>query len=338
MQKKLFILLSILLIILILLNILIGSVKIPISEIFKILIYKSNENQTWQIIIMQSRVPQCITALFCGASLSISGLLLQTSFHNPLAGPSILGITTGASLGVAIVTLISGGVLSMGTFSGWSFSIIGAILGAFVVMFIILILSNLIKNNIMLLIAGMMVGYVASSVISLLNFYATSEGVHSYTIWGMGNFGGVSLSQLPLFVIVNVIGLLLSIFLIKPLNAMLLGENYAQNLGINIKRIRNILLLSTGILSAIVTAYCGPISFIGLAVPHISRLIFKTQNHNIILPATMICGAIIALICNLLSIVPSDGGILPINAITPIIGAPIIIYVIINQRKIQYFN
>ena len=190
----------------------------------------------------------------------------------------------------------------------------------------------------MLLITGIMIGYITSSAISLLNFFATAEGVHSYMIWGMGNFGGVSLTQLPYFTAICLFGLFITILMIKPLNALLLGSRYAENLGINIKRTRNILLIATGILAAVTTAFCGPISFIGLAVPHISRLMLGTSNHNSLMPVTILTGSVIALICNKICILPGEWGVIPRNAVTPIIGAPIIIYVIINQSRIQYFN
>ena len=190
----------------------------------------------------------------------------------------------------------------------------------------------------MLLITGIMIGYITSSAISLLNFFSTAEGVHSYMIWGMGNFGGVSLEQLPYFALFTSVGLLLAILLIKPLNALLLGTRYAENLGVNIRRTRNLLLIATGILTAVTTAFCGPVSFIGLAVPHIARLMLGTSNHNSLLPVTLLSGSVVALLCNLICILPGESGIIPLNAVTPVLGAPVIIYVIINQRRIQYFN
>ena len=183
-----------------------------------------------------------------------------------------------------------------------------------------------------------MIGYVTSSAISLLNFFSTAEGVHSYIMWGLGNFGGISLEQLPYYALFISVGLLGSILLIKPLNALLLGPRYAENLGINIKRTRNLILITTGLLTAVATAFCGPISFIGLAVPHVARLLLGTSNHNHLLPVTLLCGAVVALLCNLICILPGENGIIPLNAVTPILGAPVILYVIINQRKIQYFN
>lgn len=334
------IILSITTAILFLANLLFGSIHIPIEQAFSILFGGEAERESWRFIILESRLPQAITALLCGAALACAGLLLQTSFNNPLAGPSILGIDSGASLGVAIVIMLGGGVISTQTFTLSNFFsvIIGATLGAMSIMAIILFLSTLIKSNIMLLIAGIMIGYITSSAISLLNFFSTAEGVHSYTIWGLGNFGGVSMEQLPLFSTLILIGIAIAIVLIKPLNAMLLGNRYAENLGVNIKRTRNLLLLATGILTATTTAFCGPVAFIGLAVPHIARLLLGTSNHNQLLPVTLICGSVVTLLCNLICTIPGQSGILPLNAITPIFGAPVIIYVIVNQRRIQYFN
>lgn len=321
-------------------NLVFGSVDIPLPIVGDILLGHPVEKESWRFIVLESRLPQALTALFCGAALAVSGLMLQTAFNNPLAGPSILGINTGASLGVALVMLLFGGTITVGTltFSGFLSVIIGAFVGAMAVLGLILFFSGLLKSNIMVLIIGIMIGYVTSSAISLLNFFATAEGVHSYMIWGMGNFGGVSNQQLPFFIGSVVVGLFLSILLIKPLNALLLGTRYAENLGINIYRVRNLLLLTVGLLTAVTTAFCGPIAFIGLAVPHMARLMLGTSNHNSLLPVTLLMGSVIALLCNLICILPGESGVIPLNAVTPFIGAPVIIYVIVNQRKIQYFN
>lgn len=321
-------------------NLAFGSVDIPLKAVGNILLGGEVEKESWQFIVWESRVPQCITALLCGAALSASGLMLQTVFSNPLADSSILGISSGASLGVALVLLAGGGSIVAGEFalSGFLSVVAGAFAGAVLVMAVIMFLSVVIKNNVMLLIAGIMIGYVVSSVISLLNFFSTAEGVHSFVIWGMGNFGGVSMAQLPGFSIVTLLGLLVAILLIKPLNALLLGTRYAENLGINIRRIRNWLLLATGLLTAVTTAFCGPVAFIGLAVPHMARLMLGTSNHNSLMPVTLLTGSAVALLCNLICILPGEAGIIPLNAVTPLLGAPVIIYVIVNQRKIQYFN
>ncbi|MEG1539093.1 MAG: iron ABC transporter permease [Muribaculaceae bacterium] len=322
-------------------NLLIGSVKIPASEIINILLGDVPSKQSWSIIIMQSRLPMIITAALAGAALSISGLLLQTTFNNPLAGPSILGVSTGASLGVAIVMLMFSGMLGTlfgSTIGGYVSILLGAMVGAMAILVVLLIFSSFVKSATMLLIIGIMVSYLASSAISFLNFFATQEGVHSYVIWGLGNFSGVTMSQMPIFSTLIIIGLAWSALMVKPLNALLLGERYAENLGINIKSTRNKLLLITGILTAVTTAFCGPIGFLGLVVPHIARLLLNSSNHNALIPITILSGTVIALLCTLISVLPTSIGIIPINAITPVIGVPIIIYIILNRRKIQYFN
>ena len=332
--------LTILIVVLVASNLFVGSVDIPAEAVIRALAGLETEKASWNFIVWESRVPQAITALLCGSALAGSGLMLQTAFNNPLAGPSILGINSGASLGVAFVMLLFGGSIATAgvTLSGFFSIVAGAFIGSMVVMGIILFFSTLIKSNIMLLITGIMIGYITSSAISLLNFFATAEGVHSYMIWGMGNFSGVSLEQLPYFALFTIAGLMLAILLIKPLNALLLGNRYAENLGVNIKRTRNLLLVSTGILTAVTTAFCGPVSFIGLAVPHIARLMLGTSNHNSLLPVTLLTGSAVALLCNLICILPGESGIIPLNAVTPVLGAPVILYVIVNQRRIQYFN
>lgn len=278
---------------------------------------------SWSFIVWEARLPQALTALLCGGALAVCGLMLQTAFKNPLAGPSILGINSGASLGVAFVMLLFGGSVTAGTFSlsGFLSVLAGAFIGAMAIMALILFFSTLIKSNVMLLITGIMIGYIASSAISLLNFFATAEGVQSYIIWGMGNFGGVSLQQMPAFASVTLLGLAGALMLIKPLNALLLGERYAENLGVNIRRVRNWLLVVTGLLTAITTAFCGPVAFIGLAVPHVARMLLGTSNHHSLLPVTILSGGAVALLCNLICILPGDAGIIPLNAVTPIIGA-----------------
>lgn len=315
---------------LLMLNLLVGSVSIPTQDVLAILSGQDVGKPSWQFIILQSRLPQALTALLCGAALSTSGLLLQTSFQNPLAGPSIFGINSGAALGVALVMLLLGGSVSTALFSvggAWAV-LLAAFVGAMAVTGIIFMFAQWVKSSVMLLIVGMMIGYLASSAIALLNFFATQEGVKSFTMWGMGNFGGVSLSQLPMFTGAVMIGLVGSVLLIKPLNALLLGETYARNLGVNVRTMRSWLLVITGWLTAVTTAYCGPVAFIGLAVPHLARLVIGTDNHLQLLPITMAMGALIALLCQLVCVLPGSQGILPLNAVTPLIGAPVIIYII----------
>lgn len=316
-------------------NLLYGSVHIPMGEIINILLGGEPEKASWGYIILESRLPQALTALLSGAALAASGLMLQTAFNNPLAGPDVLGINAGAGLGSAIVLLLFGGLVPTGNlFFGGSLALVSAaFIGALLVTLIIIFFAARLRSHTMLLIIGMMIGYIVSSAVSLLNFFSTAEGVQSYMMWGMGNFGGVSRNSIPLFAALILIGIGIAISLIKPLNALLLGERYAENLGINIRNTRLLLLLSTGLLVAVTTAYCGPISFIGLAVPHMARLLLGTGNHRSLMPTTILCGSLIALLCNLISTLPGDNGLLPLNAITPIIGAPVIIHVIVSRRK-----
>ena len=315
-------------------NLLMGAVDIPAADVMAILFGKESDHTAWNYIVLESRLPQAVTAMFCGASLAVSGLMLQTAFRNPLAGPSIFGINSGASVGGALVMLLWGGSISTEAFSlsGFVAVLTAAFVGAMLVLALIMLLSLVVKDNVMLLIAGIMIGYIASSAISLLNFFATEEGVQSYMVWGLGNFGGVSLDRLPLFIGVSAFGLLVAILMVKPLNALLLGDQYAQNLGFNIKRVRHLLLFVTGLLAAITTAFCGPVAFIGLAVPHIARLILGTENHRNLLPATILTGAATAMLANLVCILPGDNGVIPLNAVTPFLGAPVIIYVIAKRK------
>ena len=327
--------LVLLIIVLFITNLFYGSVDIPAHAVWEILTGREAERESWNYIIMQSRLPNAITALLCGGSLAVSGLMLQTAFNNPLAGPSILGISSGANLGVAAVMLWSGGSIAVygSSLPHFMSVLIGAFAGSILVMAVILILSTFIRSNLMLLITGIMIGYITSSAISLLNFFSTAEGVHSYVMWGMGNFSGVSMQQMPMFATVCLIGLTLSILLIKPLNALLMGIQYAENLGVNIRLTRNLLLTATGLLTAVTTAFCGPIAFFGLAVPHVARLILGTNNHNTLLPTTILCGGVMALLCNLICTLPGEGGLIPLNAVASLLGAPIIIYVILRMRR-----
>lgn len=335
MRRILPYLLALFTVVLFITNLLYGSVHIPMGEVINILFGGEPEKASWGYIILESRLPQALTALLSGAALAAAGLMLQTAFNNPLAGPDVLGINAGAGLGAAIVLLLFGGLVPTGNlYLGGSLALVGAaFIGALLVTLIIIFFAARLRSHAMLLIIGMMIGYIVSSAVSLLNFFSTAEGVQSYLMWGMGNFGGVSRNSIPLFATLILIGIGIAISLIKPLNALLLGERYAENLGINIHNTRLQLLLSTGLLVAVTTAYCGPISFIGLAVPHMARLLLGTGNHRSLMPTTILCGSLIALLCNLISTLPGDNGLLPLNAITPIIGAPIIIYVIVSRRK-----
>ena len=318
-----------------------GSVDIDVASVVRIAIGQDSDNEAWNIIVRQTRIPMVITAALAGSALAIAGLLLQTTFNNPLAGPSILGVSTGAGLGVAVVMLAMGGsigkMLGDVEVGGYVATLGGAFLGAAAVMALLIVFSSIVKSNTMLLIIGMLVSYLGSSVVQLLNSIASEESIHSYVTWGFGTFSGITTAQLPLYVALIAFGLLCSVLMVKPLNALLLGTRYAENLGVNTRHTRIALLMVTGLLTAVVTAYCGPIGFLGLVVPHISRLMLSTSNHSRLLPVTILAGADMALLCTLVS-VGGDHGVIPINAITPVIGVPIIIYIIINRRKIQYFN
>lgn len=318
-------------------NLVFGSVHIPMNEIGTILFGQNDGmvNESWRYIVWDSRLPQALTALIAGMGLSVSGLLLQTTFRNPLAGPDVFGISSGASLAVALVMLALGGNVSVGDcyFGGYLALLIAGFIGAMVVIAVISLFSIWIRNQVVLLIIGIMIGYLASSAISILNFFASAEGVKSYMVWGMGSFGNVTMLEIPWLGIVVLVGLVLAFLLVKPLNILLLGEQYATSLGIHVRRIRLCLLLITGLLTATVTAFCGPIAFIGLITPHISRLIWGTDDHRVLLPFTMLTGGSLCLLCNLLCCLPSENGVLPLNAITPLLGAPIIIYILVKNRR-----
>lgn len=318
-------------------NLFIGSVNIPAGEVCDILIGKEDVKSSWRFIVMESRLPQAITAVLCGAALSLSGLLLQTVFRNPLADPSVFGISSGAGLGVAVVTLLFGGSIVTSSFSlsGFMAVSLAAFLGAALVTFIILFVSSKVRNSILLVIIGIMIGYIASSAITMLNFFATEEGVKSYVVWGMGNFSSVSSGYMPIFSIIIILSVISSALLIKPLNVFMLGDEYAENLGINTMRLRNVVLLITGVLVAVSTAFCGPIAFIGLSVPHISRILMRTDDYRRILPATVLTGSLMALVCNFVCNLPVNRGVIPLNAITPLMGAPVVIYVITRRNKLN---
>lgn len=314
-------------------NLFIGSVNLPMADVAAILL-GNGEGNTAEFIVLGSRLPMAVTAMLAGAGLAASGLMLQTAFRNPLAGPSILGISSGASLGVALVMLLLGGTISAAGFTvgGYTAVVVGAFLGSMLIMGLLLAISPLLKNDLMLLIAGIMIGYLVSSVIMLLNYASSAEGVQSYVMWGMSTFNGVSLSRLPVFAALVGSGVAIALLLVKPLNLLLLGDGYARNLGVNLQRVRNLLLLATGLLTAAITAFCGPVSFLGLAVPHIARLLFRSDNHRVLMPATLLVGGGVALACNLLCVLPS-ASVLPVNAVTPIIGAPVVIWILLRRRR-----
>ena len=315
--------------VLFLLSLVHGSAEIPLSGIVNILSGKGAADPSWSFIVLETRLPRAITALLAGGALAVSGLLLQTAFRNPLAAPDIFGITSGSSLAVALLTLAPGMVLT--GMVGYLSSVAAAFMGAVAVTALIWLCSKMVRSSVVLIIIGILVGYLCSSVITLLNFTATEEGLRSFVFWGMGDFGNVSMEALPVFGGLTVSGTLATLLLVKPLNALLLGPRYAESMGINVRRTRNVLMLLTGLLTAVVTAFCGPIAFIALAVPHMARLWLRTADHHWLIPATICIGGVVALLCNVLTTLPDNGAVLPLNAITPLIGAPMIIYVILRK-------
>ena len=324
--------------VLFLLNLFLGSVDIPFRSIWNILWgMDEGESVIWQNIIWKSRVPQALTAMVAGAGLAVSGLQMQTVFRNPLAGPSVLGISSGASLGVAFVVLLSGSIggiaLSRLGFMGEIAMTIAAIIGALSIMALIVYVSQKVHGNVTLLIIGVMIGYVANAVIGVLKFFSVEEDIRAYVIWGLGSFARVSGNQMMVFVCIMAVLLPLSFLLIKTLNLLLLGDAYARNLGLNIKRARLQVIACSGVLVAIVTAYCGPITFLGLAVPHLCRGIFRTSDHRILMPASLLAGAALALLCNLIARMPGFEGALPVNSVTALVGAPVVVSVLFKKRR-----
>lgn len=312
----------------------VGAVEIPVSDVLKILIgAESDCSDAWHFIIMESRLPAAVTAMMSGMALAVSGLLLQTVFQNPLAGPSVFGINSGASLAVSLLMLTTGGTFSMitATFGGQLAVIMAAAVGAMAVTMLVIAISAIVKSNVMLLIVGMMIGYLSSSAISILSYFGSEESLQAFTVWGLGTFANTTSSQLLAFVLFTLLPMAAVFLLIKPLNALLLGDNYALNLGYDVKRVRNVILVVSSLLAAVVTAFCGPVSFLGLAIPHLARLVVRTDNHLVLVPNTILIGGSVALMCNLITILPLYSTVLPINAITPLIGAPIIMWIILRK-------
>ena len=324
-------------VVLLVVNLLLGSVKIPVTDVCRILLGDAAESEIWRNIIFSSRLPQALTAIVAGAGLAVSGLQMQTVFRNPLAGPSVLGISNGSALGVAFVVLLSGklgGVaLSRLGYLGDAAMSVAAIIGALAVMLLILWVSQKVKGNVTLLIIGVMIGYLANAIIGVLKFLAPEEDVKSFVVWGLGSFSRVSGDEMMLFIGLMCVLLPLTYLLVKPMNLLLLGDRYAANLGLNIRRSRMLVIISSGVLVAIVTAYCGPIMFIGLAVPHLARALFRTSDHRILMPATALCGSALALVCNIIARMPGFEGALPVNSVTALVGAPVIAMVLFHKRK-----
>ena len=331
------IILTVAIVVLAIVNLLLGSVDIPLKNVCQILLGNTDQPEIWQNIIWKSRLPQALTAIVAGAGLAVSGLQMQTVFRNPLAGPSVLGISNGSALGVAFVVLLSGKIggvaLSRLGYLGEAAMSIAAIIGALAVMMLIVWIAQKVKGNVTLLIIGVMIGYLANAIIGVLKFLSPEEDVKAFVVWGLGSFSRVSGDEMILFVVLMCILLPFAYLLVKPMNILLLGDRYASNLGLNVKQARMMVIISSGVLVAIVTAYCGPIMFIGLAVPHLARAVFHTSDHRLLMPATALCGALLALICNLIARMPGFEGALPVNSVTALVGAPVIASVLFRRRQ-----
>lgn len=329
--------LFLLIVVLFALNLAIGTIEIPLKSVWLILVGDDTQQEIWRNIVMRSRLPQALTATVAGAGLAVSGMQMQTVFRNPLAGPSVLGVSSGATLGVGFVVLLSGSLggvaLSRLGYLGDAAMSVAAIIGSLAVLSLIVWVSHKVKGNVTLLVIGVMIGYLATAIIGVLKFFSNEEDVKAFVVWGLGSFSRVSGDQMLLFVTLMVILLPLSMTLIKPLNLLLLGDGYARSLGLSIKWARTQVICCSGILAAIVTAYCGPIMFLGLAVPHLCRALFRTSDHRILLPACVLAGAALALLCNLVARMPGYEGVLPVNSVTALIGAPIVAMVLFGKRK-----
>jgi len=319
-------------------NISLGSVYIPIKQILLAFINGEVDKESWKTIVLNYRLPKMITAILVGSGLSISGLLMQTLFRNPLAGPFVLGISSGASLGVAILILgasFLGANITSYAFTNFGLAI-AASLGAFLVLSAVMLAAIKVRNTMSILIIGLMFGSLTSAVISVLAYFSSAAELQQYMFWSFGSLGNLSWNEIIALFSIFIIGITLVTFIIKPLNSLLLGENYAKSMGVNVKQTRNITLIATSLLTGVITAFSGPIAFIGLAVPHLTKLLFSTSNHKTLLPAVAITGAIIMLICDSIAQLPNSEYTLPINAITSLFGAPIIIWLLVRKRKIYY--
>jgi len=329
-------LLLVILILLTILNISLGSVYIPFQKIIATLTGQSIDNEGWHNIIVQFRLPKAITAILVGSGLGISGLLMQTLFRNPLAGPFVLGISSGASLGVAIAILAGMtfgiGLTQMGIGGSWILTI-SASLGAILVLAVVILVSLKVQDSMSLLIIGLMFGSATSAIVTVLQFFSKAESIQAYLIWTFGSLGGVTWEELKIFIPVVAITLAVSFMLSKTLNTLLLGDNYARSLGVNIYTSRLIIIIVTAVLAGTITAFCGPIAFIGIAIPHITRLIFNTANHKILFPMVILCGAILMLVCDMIAQMPGKEYTLPINAVTSVFGAPLVIWLVVRRKS-----
>ena len=319
-------------------NISLGSISIPFKTIISSFFTDTDVLSSKEYIIQNYRLPKAITAILVGSGLGISGLLMQTLFRNPLAGPFVLGITSGASLGVALVILgssIFGGFLATFLLTKWSL-VIAASLGSFLVLLLVLIVSSKVRDTMAILIIGLMFGSITAAIVSVLSYFSSAEQLQQYIFWGFGSLGDLDWSEVQVFAVIYVIGIIFSVLSIKGLNTLLLGENYAKSLGLNIKQSRLLIIIATSLLAGTITAFAGPIAFIGLAIPHVTRQVFNTSNHKILLPAVFLFGAIIMLICDSIAQLPNTDYLLPINAITSLIGAPVVVWLLVRQRKMVF--
>ncbi|KAB1069385.1 iron ABC transporter permease [Tamlana haliotis] len=335
--QLIFLALILLLVLCFFVNISLGSISIPNAEIIQT-IFGTSKNISWHHIIIDYRIPKAFTAIIVGSGLGISGLMMQTLFRNPLAGPFVLGITSGASLGVAIVTMgtsLFGGLLLGVLASKWTL-VMAATLGSFLVLLTVLIVSTRVRDAMAILIIGLMFGSISGAVVNVLSYFSSAEELQQYFFWGFGSLGNLSWNELLILFVLYALGILLSLGAIKSLNSLLLGENYAKSLGLDIKKSRLLIITSTSLLAGTITAFAGPIAFIGLAIPHITRQVFSTSNHKILLPAVFLFGAIIMLICDSIAQLPSSDYTLPINAITSLIGAPVVIWLLVRKRKMMF--
>ncbi len=333
-----FVILLIALMLTVLVNISLGSVEIPFLDTLDAIFDGTTSNTSWDYIIWDYRIPKAFTAILVGAGLALSGLLMQTLFRNPLAGPFVLGISSGASLGAAIL------IMGASLFSGFSaFQLlnnvslaIAASIGSFAVLLLVMSVAAKVKDTMALLIIGLMFGSITAAVVSVLSYFTTSEKLQQFIYWSFGSLGNLSWSQLGLLSLIVCIGIILSVFAIKGLNGLLLGENYAKSLGVNLKKLRYLVIIATGLLAGSITAFAGPIAFIGLAVPHLTRQIFDTTDHKILVPAVLIYGAIIMLLCDIVAQLPNSANVLPINAVTSIIGAPVVIWLLVRKKRMLF--
>ncbi len=326
--------------VLLVLDLFLGSVRIPVDEVLRILTTGASENQAWENIILKIRLPRSLTAILAGAALALGGLQMQTLFRNPLAGPSVLGITAGASLGVAAVMLASGSaatafaIRNLGIGGSWLI-VSASSLGALAVLFIILAISYRITDNVVMLIVGLMVANITIAIVSIWQYFSNPEQIQEYILWTFGSLGGVTNYQLQVLGIVVLVGALFTFFLSKSLNVLLLGEQYAASMGLNVKRARLAIIFTTSILAGAITGFCGPIGFIGIAVPHLTRSLLNTSDHKILVPSCLLFGAALLLFCDIISQVPGSSTVLPVNAITAMVGSPIVIWVIVKRRNLK---